>query len=160
MGLCWKSRPIFSTSYGIEIRIESVNQDDSCSWVRISGGTVKNVNDSIEDDTENLADPQRKEGVPTSSGVVAAKSKAKATPQPRESTGTTHTFSERTWLDIEPSKRDLESYNLLKKVVNLLRHNQKLWTKFHPRDHHPQIQNWSDDRQFVWLQAKRMSALL
>ena len=44
--------------YGIEIRIESVNQDNSHSWVRISDGTVKYVNDSIEDDTENLADPQ------------------------------------------------------------------------------------------------------
>ena len=41
--------------YGIEIRINSVNQDDSHSWVRISYGTVKYVNDSIEDDTENLA---------------------------------------------------------------------------------------------------------
>ena len=38
--------------YGIEIRIKSVNQDDSHSWVRISYGTVKYVNDSIEDNTE------------------------------------------------------------------------------------------------------------
>ena len=33
--------------YGIEIRIKSVNQDDSHSWVRISYGTVKYVNDFI-----------------------------------------------------------------------------------------------------------------
>ena len=32
----------------------------------------------------------------------------------------------RKWIDIEPSKQDPESYNLSKKVVNLLRHNQKL----------------------------------
>ena len=38
---------------GIEIRIESVNQDNSQSWVRISYGTVKYVNDSIEDDTKS-----------------------------------------------------------------------------------------------------------
>ena len=75
--------------YGIEIRIQSVNQDDSHSWVRISYGTVKYVVDSIKDDTENLADPQEEEDVQTSSGVVAARSKAKAKPQPRESTGTT-----------------------------------------------------------------------
>ena len=56
--------------YGIEIRIESVNQDNSHSWVRISDGTVKYVNDSIEDDTENLADSQEEESVPTSSSVV------------------------------------------------------------------------------------------
>ena len=69
--------------YGIEIRIESVNKDNSYSWVRISWRTVKYVNDYIKDDTENLADPQEEEHVPTSSGVVAAKSKAKAKPQQR-----------------------------------------------------------------------------
>ena len=35
--------------YGTEIRIESVNQDSSHSWVRISYGTVKYVIDSIQD---------------------------------------------------------------------------------------------------------------
>ena len=75
--------------YGIQIRIESVNQDDSHSWVRISYGTVKYVNDSFEDNTENPADPQEEEDVPTSSGVVAARSKAKAKPQPRESSAIT-----------------------------------------------------------------------
>ena len=40
--------------YGIEIRIKSVDQDDSLSWVRISYGTVKYVIDSIEDNTEIL----------------------------------------------------------------------------------------------------------
>ena len=113
--------------YGIEIRIESVNKDNSHSWVRISYGTVKYVNDSIEDNTENPADSQEEEDVPTSSSVVAARSKAKAKPQPRESTGmTTIPLSERIWIDIEPSKQDLESYDLSKKVINLLRHNQKL----------------------------------
>ena len=75
--------------YGIETRIQSVNQDDSHSWVRISYGTVKYVNDSIEDNTENPADSKEEESVQTSSSVVAAMSKAKAKPQPRESTGTT-----------------------------------------------------------------------
>ena len=152
--------------YGIEIRIESVNKDNSHSWVRISYGTVKYVNDYIKDDTENFADPQEEEDVPTSSGVVAARSKAKAKPQPRESTGTTTIPpSERVWIDIEPSKQDLESYNLSKKVINLLRHNQKLHReedgtiqfykiKFHLRDyHHSQIQNWSDDRWKACLAA-------
>ena len=45
--------------YGIEIRIESVNQDNSHSWVRISYGTVKFVIDSIQDNTEIPADPQK-----------------------------------------------------------------------------------------------------
>ena len=151
--------------YGIEIRIKSMNQDNSHSWVRISYGTVKYVNDSIEDNTENPADSQEEESVQTSSSVVAARSKAKAKPQPRESTGaTTIPLRERIWIDIEPSKQDLESYNLSKKVVNLLRHNQKLHReedgaiqfykiKFHLRDHDPQKQNWSDDRWIACLAA-------
>ena len=47
--------------FGIEIRIQSVNQDNSHSWVRISYGTVKCVIDSIEDNTENPADPQEEQ---------------------------------------------------------------------------------------------------
>ena len=152
--------------YGIEIRIKSVNQDDSHSWVRISYGTFKYLNDSIEDNTENFADPQEEEDVPTSSSVVAARSKAKAKPQPRESTGMTTTIPihQRRWIDIEPSKQNLASYDLSKKVINLLRHNQTLYReedgaiefckiKFHLRDHHSQIQNWSDNRWKACLAA-------
>ena len=84
--------------YGIEIRIQSVNQDDSHSWVRISYGTVKYVIGSIEDNTENPADPQEEESLPTSSSVVAARPKAKPKPQPRESAGTTTIpLRERRW---------------------------------------------------------------
>ena len=152
--------------YGIEIRIESVNQDSSHSWVRLSYGTVKYVIDSIEDNTEIPADPQEEQIPQTSIKVVAARSKAKAKPQPREPVGTTVTIpmDERRWIDIEPSKQDLASYDLSKKVINLLRHNQTLQReedgaiefckiKFHLRNHHSQIQNWSDDRWNACLAA-------
>ena len=78
--------------------------------------------------------------------------------QPREFAGTTTIpLRERRWIDIEPSKQDLDSYDLSKKVINLLRHNQTLQReedgaiefckiKFHLRNHHSQIQNWSYDR--------------
>ena len=143
-----------------------MNQDDYHSWVRISYGTVKYVNDSIEDNTENLADPQEEQTPQKSTSVVAARSKAKAKPQPREFAGTTATIPihQRRWIDIEPSKQDLASYDLSKKVINLLRHNQTLHReedgaiefyriKFHLRDHHSQIQNWSDDRWKACLAA-------
>ena len=136
-----------------------MNQDDSHSWDRISYGTGKYVTDSIEDNTENPADQ-------TSTSVVAARSKAKAKPQPRELAGTTATIPihQRRWVDIEPSKQDLDSYDLSKKVINLLRHNQTLHReedgaiefckiKFHLRNHHSQIQNWSDDRWKACLAA-------
>ena len=151
--------------YGIEIRLESVNQDNSHSWVRIFYGTVKYVIDSIQDNTEILADPQEEQILQTSTNVVAARSKAKAKPQPRKFAGTTTIPSrERRWIDIEPSKQDLASYDLSKKVINLLRHNQTLQReedgaidffkiKFHLRNHHSQIQNWSDDRWKACLAA-------
>ena len=151
--------------YGIEIRIWSVNQDNSHSWVRISHGTVKYVIDSIEDNTENPSDPQEEQIPQASTSVVAARSKAKAKPQPRELAGTTTIpLRERRWIDIEPSKQDLDSYDLSKKVINLLRHNQTLQREedgaiqfckinFHLRNHHSQIQNWSDDRWKACLAA-------
>ena len=143
-----------------------MNQDDSHSWVRISYGTVKYVIDSIEDNTEIPADPHEEESPQTSTSVVAARSKAKAKPQPRELAGTTATIPihQRRWIDIEPSKQDLDSYDLSKKVINLLRHNQTLQReedgaiefckiKYHLRNHHSQIQNWSDDRWKACLAA-------
>ena len=153
--------------YGIEIRIESVNKDSSHSWVRISYGTVKYVIDSIEDENSEIpADPQEEQISQTSTSVVAARSKAKAKPQPRALVGTTATIPihQRRWIDIEPSKQDLASYDLSKKVINLLRHNQTLQReedgaiefcniKFHLRNHHSQIQNWSDDRWKACLAA-------
>ena len=152
--------------YGIEIRIWSVNQDNSQSWVRISYGTVKYVVDSIQDNTEIPADPQEERVPQTSIKVVAARSKAKAKPQPRVLVGTTATIPihERRWIDIEPSEQNLASYDLSKKVINLLRRNQTLQReddgaiefykiKFHLRNHHSQIQNWSDDRWKACLAA-------
>ena len=97
--------------------------------------------------------------------MVAARSKAKAKPQPRELAGiTTIPLRERRWIDIEPSKQDLDSYDLSKKVINLLRHNQTLQReedgtiefckiKFHLRNQFSQIQNWSDDRWKACLAA-------
>ena len=152
--------------YGIEIRIWSVNQDNSQSWVRLSYGTVKYVVDSIQDNTEILVDPQEEQVPQTSIKVVAARSKAKAKPQTRVLVGTTATIPmhERRWIDIEPSEQNLASYDLSKKVINLLRHNQTLQReldgaiefykiKFYLRNHHSQIQVWSDDRWKACLAA-------
>ena len=145
--------------YGIEIRIWSVNQDNSQDWVRISYGMIKYVVDSIQDNTEIPADPQEERVPQTSIKVVAARSKANAKPQPRVLVGTTATIPmhERRWIDIAPSEQNLASYDLSKKVINLLRHNQTLQReddgaielykiKFYLRNHHSRIQVWSDDR--------------
>ena len=152
--------------YGIEIRLWSVNQDNTQSWVRISCGTIKYVFDSIQNNTEIPADPHEDQVPQTSIKVVAARSKAKAKPQPRALVGATATMPmhERRWIDIEPSEQNLASYDLSKKVINLLRHNQTLQReldgasefykiKFYLRNHHSQIQVWSDDRWKACLAA-------
>ena len=152
--------------YGIEIRIWSVNQDNSQSWVRISYRTIKCVVDSNQDNTEIPTDPQEDQVPQTSIKVVAARSKAKAKPQQRELVGTTATIPthERRWIDIEPSEPTLAAYDLSKKVISLLRHNQTLQReedgaiefyriKFHLRNHHSQVQHWSDDRWKACLAA-------
>ena len=46
--------------YGIEIRIESVNQDDSHSWVRISYGTLKYVIDILFKTTQKFLQIHKK----------------------------------------------------------------------------------------------------
>ena len=152
--------------YGIEIRMWSVNQDTSHSWVRISCGTIKCVVDSNQDNTEISADPQEDQVPQTSIKVVAARSKSKAKPQQREPVGTTATIPthERRWIDIEPSEPTLAAYDLSKKVISLLRHNQTLQReedgaiefyriKFYLRNHHSQVQHWSDERWKACLAA-------
>ena len=145
--------------YGIEIRIWSVGQDNSQSWVRISYGTIKYVVDSNQNNTEIPADPQEDQVPQTSIKVVAARSKAKAKPQQRVLVGTTATIPmhERRWIDIDPSEQTLAAFDLSKKVISLLRHNQTVQReedgaiqfyriKFHLRNHSSQVQHWSDDR--------------
>ena len=54
IGPVWKSQPVLKNfKYGIEIRIWSLGQDSSQSWVSICYGTISNQNN-----TEILADPQ------------------------------------------------------------------------------------------------------
>ena len=152
--------------YGIEIRIWSVGQDNSQSWVRISYGTIKYVVDSNQDNTEILADPQEDQVPQTSIKVVAARSKAKAKLQQRELVDVPSIIpmNERKWIDIEPSAPFLAAYDVSKKVISLLRHNQTVQReedgaiqfyriKFYLRNHSSQVQHWSDDRWKACLAA-------
>ena len=66
--------------YGIEIRIWSLSQDNSHSWVKISHGSNKYVVDSNYNNTEVPADLHEEQASQSSVRVVAARSKAKAKP--------------------------------------------------------------------------------
>ena len=70
--------------HGVEIRMWSLSQDNSHSWVRISYGTNKYVFDSNYNNTEVPADPHEDQASQSSVQVIAARSKAKAKPQPTE----------------------------------------------------------------------------
>ena len=151
--------------FGVEVRIQSVKEDNSQSWVRISYGTIRYVNNYIKYNTQSLASPHEEEAEPASSEVIAARSKAKAKPQSRESSGTTTIpFSERISVDIVPSKQDFDSHMLSKRVINLLRHNRNVnrerdgavqfyKIKFLMRDYSLSTQNWSDNRWLACLAA-------
>ena len=152
--------------HGIEIKIWSVSQDNSQSWVRISHGSNKFVIDSNYNNTEVLADQPEEQASQSIVKVIAARSKAKAKPQKREPVGTPTIIPmhERRWIDIEPSEPTLAAYDVSKKVISLLRHCQtvqreddgavQFWRiKFHLRNQFSQISCWSDDRWKVCLAA-------
>ena len=95
--------------YRVEIRIESVNKDNSHSWVRISHGLDKLVTDmsNKEDDDNELETsemPFEEFSLRLNAGDFASRSKAKAKPQKRDSaSSSTRTIPvrERTWT-VEP----------------------------------------------------------
>ena len=96
----------------MEIGIESVNKDNSHSWVRISHGLSKlvtNLNNKEQDDNEQeTSDMQFEEcALKLNAGDFACRSEAEAKPQKRDSAiASTRTIpiGERTWTDVEPGK--------------------------------------------------------
>ena len=122
--------------------------------------------DSNYNNTEVPADLPEEQASQSSVKVIAARSKAKAKPQKRETVELPSTIpmNERKWIDIEPAEPSISAYEVSKKVINLLRHNQtvqreddgavQFWRiKFHLRNQIPQILYWSDDRWKACLAA-------
>ena len=112
--------------YGVEIRIESVNKDNSHSWVRISHGLNKLVTDLIDkrydDNEQETSEMQFKDYAlkMNASDYFASRSKAKAKPQRRTSANSltkTILTGERTWTDIEPQEYSLSDYPVSKEEV-------------------------------------------
>ena len=87
-----KIRPVLEVTtsylqgkYGVEIRIESENKDNSHSWVRISHGLNKLVTDlsNKEDDNEQETSEMQFEVFALKTNVLASASRLKATAKPR-----------------------------------------------------------------------------
>ena len=87
----------------MEKRIESVNKDNSHSWVRISHGLNKLVTDLIDKEYDD--NEQKTSETKTEVFAFASRSNAKAKPRRPASTcssARTAPIRERIWIDIEP----------------------------------------------------------
>ena len=116
--------------YGVEIRIWSLNKDNSHSWVRISHGSNKFVMNSNE--TEIPEDQLELYAFKLNAKDFACRSKAKAKPQRREPAGSSPRIvliGRRNSIDIEPGKYSFPDYVISKKVTYLLRGR----IHFHPK---------------------------
>ena len=169
LDLYWKSRPVSSTS-NMELKF------GLSPWIKtipILGSEFpmerSNMWSILFKTTQKFLQIHKKSKFHKQARVwFAASSKAKAKPQQREpvDTPTVIPMHERIWIDIEPSKQNLASYDLSKKVINLLRHNQTLQREedgaieFYKRNFifeiiiHKYIIGLMIDGKFVWLQEE------
>ena len=128
--------------HGIEIRIWSVGQDNSQSWVRISHGSNKFVIDSNHNNTEVPADLPEEQASQLKMKDFATRSKAKAKPQRREPVDLPSIIpmNERKWIDVTVQREDDGAVQFWR-IKNYL------------RNQFPQVQYWSDDRWKLCLAA-------
>ena len=97
---------------GVEIRIWSLSEDNTQSWVRISHGSKKYEIDSNNNDTEVPEDLPEEQASQLNVKDFAARSKAKAKPQRREPVDSSPSIipmNERKWIDIEPGNSSLRT---------------------------------------------------
>ena len=144
---------------GVEIRIKSVNKDNSHSWVRISHDLNKLVT-NLNDNEQETSEMQFEEyALKLNAGDFACWSKVKAKPQRRDSPSSctrTIPIGERISTDVEPGKHSLSDCPLSKKLIHLLRHGSLPrdnvgWVEFwrikdHLQTHFLYCHHWSDDK--------------
>ena len=150
--------------YGVEIRITSVNKDNSHSWVRISHVLNKLVTDLIDkeyDDNEQETSETKTEVFALKDGSICfykpIKGKSKTERRPFTTCSSTRTvlLRERIWIDIEPGTQSDQAYPVAKRLNTLVRHGQLLreedgaiefWRlKDDLRNKFKHTQHWSDD---------------
>ena len=139
--------------YGVEIRIESVNKDNSHSWVRISHGLNKLVTD-LSNNKENDNNEQETPEMQTEIFAFASRSKAKAKRRRLTSACSARTvpMRERLWTGTEPGAQIQSG---AKRLHTLLRHGQTpreedgaidFWRlKDDLRNEFENSQHWSDE---------------
>ena len=144
--------------YGVEIRIMSMNKDNSHSWVRISHGSNKWVTNLNNNDQETSEVQFEACALKSNTRASASRSKAKAKPQRREPAGSstrTVLIGERIWTDVEPGEYSISDCAVSKKLIHLLRHGRlprgRRWRgggnkKKYLQDHFVFCHHWSDEK--------------
>ena len=125
--------------YGVEIRIMSLSDDNSHSWVRIAHGLNKLVTNLNNNELKTSKVQFEDYSLKSNARAFASRSKAKAKPQRRESaSSSTRTISigERIWTDVEPGEYSISEYEVSKKLIHLLRDGSL------PRENHGAIEFW------------------
>ena len=148
----------------MEIRIGSVNEDTSHSWVRISHGLNKLVTDSSnkeDDNNEQETSEMQFENFTLKTNVHAFASRSKAEARPRRRTlasSSTRTvpIRERKWTDVEPEDYSSIAHPVSKQLSTLLRHSHlprqddgaiEFWRiKEYLRNEFVHSQHWSDEK--------------
>ena len=140
--------------HGVEIRLESVNKDNSHSWVRISHG----LNKLVTDLSNNKEYDDEQETSTTKTEVFSFASRSKTKAQPRRpstacSSSRTVPILERVWIGAQFDP----AYPVAKRINTLLRHGElpreedgatEFWRlKDDLRNKFEFSQYWSDD---VW----------
>ena len=151
--------------YGVEIRIWSLNRDNTHSWVRTSDGSNRFVINLNNNETESPEVQLEEYASKLDAKDFACRSKAKTKPQRREPAGSSRRMvpiGRRTWTDIEPGKYSFSDYEVSKKVMYLLRHSQHVhreedgavhfWRiKENLQNQFPHSPHWSDGKWKVCL---------
>ena len=120
--------------YGVEIRIESMNKDNSHSWVRIShdlNKLVTNLSNKENDNNEQETSEMQFEDCALKTNVLAFASRSKDKAKPRRRTSAcsstrTVPICERSWTGIEPETYSPIAYPVSKRLSTLLRHGHLL----------------------------------
>ena len=131
--------------YGVEIKMDSLNKDDSHSWVRISHSLNKLVTD-LSNNKENDNNEQETSemqfedyALKSNARAFASRSKAEAKPQrrtPASSSTRTVPIGRRKWTNVEPENYSPIAYQLSKQLSTLLRHGHL------PREDDGAIEFW------------------
>ena len=124
--------------YGIEVKIDSTQNDGSQTWIVFSRGMDKYVTELSE---ENEKPIHFEEVAPSAGKPVATKQQKQYIPSSSSSSSTVMPIDQRKWNDISAvGKIDDNSYKISKLMTRLLRHQGYLreddgtieWRKFLP----------------------------